>query len=159
MASFSETPKILIVDDRKENLFALEKLLTPLGAEIVQARSGNDALTHTLNHDFALILLDVQMPEMDGFEVAEILRMEARTRATPIIFVTANSQTSKDMHRGYASGAVDYIHKPINDEVLVSKVRVFLEMNRVQRDLEAEKDALEIVVQAQQRTQHGTVRL
>ena len=157
MASFREVPKIMIVDDRAENLFALEKLLAPLGAEIIQARSGNEALTHSLNHNFALILLDVQMPEMDGFEVAEILRQEDHTKVTPIIFVTANSQTSEDMNRGYASGAVDYIHKPINDEVLLSKVRVFLEMNRVQRDLEAEKDALEMVVKAQQRTQHGTV--
>lgn len=129
------TPKILLVDDRPENLFSLSKVLEPLTAEIVEASCGNDALTATLNHDFALILMDVQMPDMDGFEVAEYLRMSDSTREVPIIFVTANSRTVADERRGYDSGAVDFICKPVDERVLLSKVRVFLDLYRNKRQL------------------------
>ncbi|HAR65170.1 MAG TPA: hypothetical protein DCR55_03025 [Lentisphaeria bacterium] len=140
---FSQPPKILLVDDRPENLFALEHLLASLGAEVVQANSGNEALTATLNHEFALILMDVQMPEMDGFEVAQYLRMAESTSVTPIIFLTANSQTTEDECRGYASGAVDYILKPINEAALLSKVRIFLDLYRGHQMLKRENESLE----------------
>ena len=138
-AASLEVPKakILVVDDTPANLVAMRRLLSRVDAELVEAGSGNEALAACLDHDFALILLDVNMPEMDGFEVANLLADDEGTRATPIIFVTA--AYADDLHRlkGYDSGAVDYIAKPINDTILLSKVRVFLELynnrSRIQR--------------------------
>lgn len=130
-------PKILAVDDTPANLIALRRVLGKVDVELIEASSGNAALAATLEHEFALILLDVQMPEMDGFEVAQLLSGEERTRMTPIIFVTA---AADDLNRlmGYGSGAVDYIAKPINEVILKSKVRVFLELYRARRALEDE---------------------
>lgn len=130
----TEKPKILIVDDKPENLFALDKLLKKVDAEIIKAGSGNEALAMTLNHDFSLILLDVKMPEMDGYEVAEILRGEERTEAIPIIFLTANFTDEIHYLKGYEAGAVDYIVKPLNPHVILSKVKVFLELNRKDKE-------------------------
>ncbi len=121
-------PKILVVDDIAANLVAMRRLLSSCGAQLYEARSGNEALALCLDHAFALILLDVNMPDMDGFEVATLLGEAEQLRDTPIIFVTA--AYADDLHRlkGYRSGAVDYIAKPINDVILQSKVRVFLEL-------------------------------
>lgn len=119
---------VLIVDDRRANLIALEALLRPLGRRIVAAESGEDALRHLLAEDFALILLDVQMPGMDGFETAGYVRARPRSRHVPIIFVTAISTAAEHVFAGYEAGAVDYILKPINAVVLRSKVSVFLEL-------------------------------
>jgi diguanylate cyclase (GGDEF)-like protein len=122
--------KILVVDDTVANLVAMRHLLAKVDARLFEARSGNDALALCLDNEFALILLDVQMPDMDGFEVATLLSEEARTRDTPIIFVTAAFADDLNRMKGYKHGAVDYIAKPINDAILLSKVRVFLELYR-----------------------------
>ncbi len=123
-------PKILIVDDRIENLVALEKTLAGLEAQVLRATSGEQALACLLEHTVALILLDVQMPEMDGLETAELIRSNEDTQYIPIIFVTAISKDQQHVFSGYASGAVDYLFKPLNADILRSKVSVFLELDR-----------------------------
>jgi two-component system, sensor histidine kinase and response regulator len=135
--------KILVVDDRKENLFAMETLLRSLECEIFTAESGNEALSYTLRHDFALILLDVNMPEMDGFELAELLRSHDDTKQIPIIFVTAINKEDKSVFKGYESGAVDYLFKPVDSDILLSKVKVFLQLNRQKKQLEKIQAELE----------------
>ncbi len=126
----TEKENILIVDDRPENLLALEKLLKRPDLNIIRATSGNDALAMVLEHDFALILLDVQMPDMDGFETAELMRENDETKRIPIIFVTAISKEQKYVFKGYDAGAVDYLFKPLDPDILKSKVNVFLELNK-----------------------------
>jgi signal transduction histidine kinase len=121
-------PKILLVDDRPDNLLALETLLQPLEAELIRATSGNEAIALTLEHDFALVLLDVQMPEMDGFEVAEILHDTEKTAYLPIIFVSAIYTDDIYRVKGVESGAVDFLVKPIIPALLLGKVRIFLEL-------------------------------
>lgn len=124
-----DLPKILVVDDVKANLASMRRLLTPVRAEIFEARSGNEALALCLDHRFALILLDVQMPDMDGFEVASLLNNDPNTCDVPIVFVTAAYLDDINRLKGYTFGAVDYIAKPINDAVLLSKVTVFLDLH------------------------------
>jgi hypothetical protein len=126
-------PNILIVDDRKENLLATEKVLRPLDASIYKAGSGNEALSLMLRRRFAVVLLDVQMPEMDGFETAMLMQELDAMRNTPIIFVTAISKEEKYATQAAEIGAVDYIFKPINSEILKSKVKVYLDLY-VQRE-------------------------
>lgn len=126
---------ILIVDDKPENLLALEKILERPGLNIIRATSGNQALGLLLDHEFALVLLDVMMPEMDGFETAELMRGNSETKHIPIIFVTAISKEQKHVFKGYESGAVDYLFKPLDPDILISKVNVFLEMNQQQMEL------------------------
>jgi CheY-like chemotaxis protein len=111
-------PSILIVDDRKENLLATEKVLRPLQANIFKASSGNEALSLLLRHRFAVVLLDVQMPEMDGFETAMLMQEHESMRGVPIIFVTAISKEEKYASQAAELGAVDYIFKPINSDIL-----------------------------------------
>jgi len=123
-------PKTLIVDDRPENLIAMQRILDSLETELFMASSGNEALALALEHHFALILLDVMMPEMDGFETATLLRQNKSTRDIPIIFVTAISKEDNQIFKGYETGAVDYLFKPLDPEILKSKVNVFLEMHR-----------------------------
>ncbi len=113
---------ILIVDDKPANLLALRKILAKPDLNIVEASSGNDALALLLEHDFALILLDVQMPEMDGFETAEIIRGNEETKGIPIIFVTAISKEQKYVFEGYDKGAVDCLFKSLGPDILQSKV-------------------------------------
>lgn len=132
----TEDPKILIVDDHPENLYVLEKILNKLDTRVIKAGSGNDALSATLYHDFALIILDVQMPEMDGYEVAEILKYDDRTENIPIIFLTAVDRDSAKEIKGYKKGAVDFIFKPLNEFILISKVKIFLEIYRIKSGLE-----------------------
>ena len=120
---------ILMVDDKPSNLFVLEATLDELGQNLVRAGSGVEALRRLLSDDFGLILMDVQMPGMDGFELADLIRQRDRTRHTPIIFLTAYEHTDADMFRGYSVGAVDFLFKPIVPEVLRSKVRVFVELH------------------------------
>ncbi|MDF2154535.1 diguanylate cyclase [Vibrio sp. CAU 1672] len=124
----TQRPKILIVDDRLENLIALENLLEPFNAEVIRAQSGPEALGHTLDHDFALVLLDVEMPDMDGYEVAELMRGNRKTKSVPIIFVTARSKTESHLFKGYESGAVDYLFKPLEAVVFNGKIRIFIEL-------------------------------
>lgn len=135
-------PKILIVDDIPANLVAMRRLLAKVDAEIVEADSGNAALAACLDHEFALILLDVNMPGMDGFEVAHLLKENDHTRSTPIIFVTAAFANDVQRLRGYGSGAVDYIEKPINEPILLSKVLVFLDLFRSKALLNSALDEL-----------------
>lgn len=126
-------PNILIVDDRKENLLATEKVLKSLHARIFKASSGNEALSLLLRHKFALVLLDVQMPEMDGFETAILMQEHESMKNVPIIFVTAISKEEKYASQAAEIGAVDYIFKPINSDILKSKVKVYLDLY-VQRE-------------------------
>lgn len=121
-------PNILIVDDRKENLRATEKVLKNINATIFTANSGNEALSLMLRRKFAVVLLDVQMPGMDGFETASLMQEEDSMRGTPIIFVTAISKEDQYASRAAEIGAVDYIFKPINADILRSKVNVYLDL-------------------------------
>lgn len=127
---------ILIVDDHRENLVALEAVLDAPGRNLIMASSGEEALRLALKHDLALILLDVQMPEMDGFEVATLLRNSRKTRAVPIIFVTAISREDDYVFRGYECGAVDFLLKPVNHLILSAKVETFLELDLQRRRLQ-----------------------
>jgi len=128
--------KILIVDDRPENLFVLESLIDEPDVELVRAGSGNEALAKVLDHDFALVLLDVQMPGMDGYEVAELMRSNRHTKNIPIIFVTAKNKEQASIFKGYDAGAVDYLFKPLEPVILKGKVGVFLELYRHKQELE-----------------------
>jgi signal transduction histidine kinase len=127
---------ILIVDDRPENLLTLEGILESPDLNIIKAQSGNEALGLLLEHDVALVLMDVQMPGMDGFETAEIMRSSERTKHIPIIFVTAISKQRKHIFKGYETGAVDYLYKPLDLEVLKSKINAFLELFEYKTTLE-----------------------
>lgn len=120
--------KILLVDDRPENLIALEAILEPLGHDLVRAYSGPEALKQLLRHEFAVILLDVQMPGMDGFETAAIIKQRFRSRHVPIVFITAINKDEQHAFKGYSTGAVDYIAKPIHPDILRSKVAVFVDL-------------------------------
>ncbi|MBS1625007.1 MAG: response regulator [Bacteroidetes bacterium] len=122
----SRRPKILIVDDKPENLIALETVLRDLDIELVRAYSGNEALRATLHHDFALALLDIQMPEMDGYELAGILREEERTAKLPFIFISAVYTDNLNIFKGYERGAFSFITKPFQPEILINKVKFFI---------------------------------
>ncbi|MDQ1696368.1 MAG: hypothetical protein QOJ03_1721 [Frankiaceae bacterium] len=127
--------RILLVDDREENLLALEAILGGLGHELVRATSGPQALKHLLVDDFSLILLDVQMPEMDGYETAAHIKSRARTQDIPIIFLTAIDREAHQAYRGYAAGAVDFLAKPFDPWVLRAKVDVFVGLQQERQRL------------------------
>jgi len=150
MKEMSSRQKILIVDDREENLFALEKVLEKVDADIIKATSGNDALIASLNHDFALAILDVQMPGMDGYELAEFIGAQEKTRDVPIIFMSAVYSDDYYVFKGYDAGGVDYMVKPYNPTVLLSKVNVFLKLHRQHTELLKYGEHLE--EQVEQRT-------
>lgn len=130
------SPKILLVDDKPENLFALTQVLERLDVQPVTAADGNEALRATLAHDFALAILDVQMPGMDGYELAALLRGDKKTKNIPIIFLTAVYSAPVHAQHGYLAGAVDFITKPFTPEILLAKVRVFLELYQQRRALQ-----------------------
>src|SRR5947209_35446 len=121
-----EPVKILLVDDQQQNLLSAEAVLESLGQTIVKAESGREALRQLLDQDFAVIVLDVMMPEMDGFETAALIRQRERSRHTPIIFLTALGQSEAHIRQGYDLGAVDYMIKPFVPDILRSKVSVFV---------------------------------
>jgi two-component system sensor histidine kinase/response regulator len=133
----AERGKILLVDDEPGNLLALEAVLEDLGHELVRAYSGRDALRRLMNEDFSVILLDVQMPGMDGFETALLIRSRERSRQTPIVFLTAVGRSENEMYRGYEVGAVDYLVKPFIPEILRYKVTVLMDLQAKSRDLQA----------------------
>ena len=137
---------ILLVDDRPENLASLEAILNDMELDISTAQSGNEALRLALYTDFALVLMDVQMPEMNGFETAELMRENPKTREFPIIFVTAGMKEEYQVFRGYEAGAVDYLTKPIEPAVLRSKVRVFCELFNARLKLKLKEESLEALV-------------
>lgn len=134
----SETKKIniLAVDDKAENLLAIEQVLDSPEITLIKALSGNEALALMFDYDFALVLLDVQMPGMDGFETAQLMRSSYKTKHIPIIFITAISKEKKHIFRGYDTGAVDYLFKPIEPEILQSKVNVFIDLHKQKNALE-----------------------
>ncbi len=139
---------LLLVDDLAENLISLEALLKRDDLLLLKARSGEEALELLLVHDVALALLDVQMPGMNGFELAEFLRGSERTRHVPIIFVTAGTADAQRRFRGYEAGAVDFIQKPIEADILRSKAEVFIDLYRQRQQIAAQRDALEEATKA-----------
>jgi CheY-like chemotaxis protein len=145
----ASTAKILLVDDREENLLALEAILGGLGHELLRATSGHQALKHLLVEDVSLILLDVQMPDMDGYDTAAHIKSRPRTQDIPIIFLTAIDREAHQAYRGYAAGAVDFLAKPFDPWVLRAKVEVFVGLQEERRrlldrarDLERRLDAV-----------------
>ncbi len=154
-----EPVKILLVDDRPENLLALEAILEPLGQTMVRADSGPQALRCVLEWEFATILLDVQMPGMNGFEVAEIIKSRERSRTIPIIFLSAISKEDSYVFKGYSMGAVDYVFKPFNPEVLRSKVAVFVDLFVKQRELQRQGELLREAEKRELELEHRTSML
>jgi signal transduction histidine kinase/DNA-binding response OmpR family regulator len=134
---------VLLVDDRPENLLVLESILADLGQNLVRAESGAEALRYLLTEEFALILLDVQMPDLNGFELAELIRERERTQQTPIIFISAVNINDQYIFKGYSLGAVDYLTKPFEPEILKSKVRFFTELFRQNREIKRQSALLE----------------
>jgi signal transduction histidine kinase len=140
----------LLVDDLDENLLSLEALLRRDGLTLLKARSGDEALEALLRHDVSLALIDVQMPGLDGFELAELMRGNERTRRVPIIFVTAGNSDRQRRFRGYEAGAVDFIYKPIEPDILRSKADVFFELYRQRQQIAAQRDELKAKTEALQ---------
>ncbi len=138
---------ILLVDDDATKRFALRTILAPLEENLVEASSGADALRHLLRNEFAVILLDVRMPIMDGFETAQLIRQRPRSELTPIIFVTALDQAETDMGRGYNLGAVDFVFAPVVPAIMRAKVNVFVELYRAQQELRRFRTQLETLVE------------
>ena len=145
-------PKILMVDDKPENLLALRTVLKNLEVDLVEAKSGNEALRATLHHDFALALLDIQMPEMDGYELAEILRQEEKTANMPFIFISAVYTDNLNVFKGYEKGAFSFITKPFQPEILINKVKFFMDKHqqenalfRLNEDLRLKNDELKMM--------------
>ncbi len=143
----SNDPKILVVDDTPANLDVIRKVLRNSESELVMATNGNEALALALEHEFALALLDVRMPDMDGFELASLLQESEEAKDLPIIFVTGAADEAADAIKGFQIGAVDYIVKPIQPHILRSKVKVFLDLYLARRDLEKQNESLEGLVQ------------
>src|SRR5690606_9581808 len=136
-------PKILIVDDREDNLLSIETILEPDGYTLVKATSGRQALKVLLNeHDFAMIMMDVKMPNLNGFETASLIYEREKLKHIPIIFITANNYGDENMYKGYQAGAVDYIYKPINPQVLRAKVSVLIELYKKNVQLLAQERKL-----------------
>src|SRR5207237_1384171 len=145
-----------VVDDRAENLLALEAILEPLGQTLVRANSGPQALRCVLEAEFATILLDVQMPGMNGFEVAEIIKSREKSRTIPIIFLSAISKEDAYVFKGYSMGAVDYVFKPFNPDVLRSKVAVFVDLFVKQRELQHQAELLRDAEKRELELEHRT---
>jgi two-component system, sensor histidine kinase and response regulator len=138
---------ILVVDDDATKRFALRTILAPLDEDVVEASSGADALRQLLRNEFAVVLLDVRMPIMDGFETAQLIRQRPRSELTPIIFVTALDQAETDMGRGYNLGAVDFVFVPVVPAIMRAKVGVFVELYRAQQELRRYRTQLETLVE------------
>jgi signal transduction histidine kinase len=150
---------ILLVDDRPENLLALEAILEPLAQNLVRANSGPEALKRVLEMEFATILLDVQMPDMNGFEVAEIIKSRERSRTIPIIFLSAINKEDAYVFKGYSMGAVDYVFKPFNPDVLRMKVAVFVDLFIKQREVGRQAELLRDAEKRELELEHRTTLL
>ena len=155
-ATTVEPVSILLVDDRAENLLALEAILEPLGQRLVRAHSGDEALKKILTHDFACILLDVQMPGLNGFETARLIKARERSRYIPIIFLTAINKEEAYVFEGYSVGAVDYLFKPFQPDILRSKVAVFVDLYQKQRQLQRQEELLRESERRELELQHVT---
>ena len=141
--STQELSKVLIVDDLPENLRALEAVIRDGQRLVFQAASGEEALSLMLEHEFALAILDVQMPGMDGFELAELMRGTERTRHIPIVFVSAAGRELNYAFKGYEQGAVDFLYKPLDPDAVRSKVQVFVTLDQQRREMQRQMAALE----------------
>src|SRR3954469_5407147 len=131
----AERPRVLVVDDDERNLLAIRNVLEDVG-EVVEARSGEEALRHLLKDEFAVILLDVYMPGMDGYETAQIIRQREQTKRIPIVFLSAVNKEAEHLMRGYSMGAVDYVFKPVDPVVLRSKVAVFVDLFAMRKEIQ-----------------------
>jgi len=150
---------ILIVDDRPENLLALEAILEPLGENLVRANSGEEALRELLQRDFAVILLDVQMPGMNGLETAQFIKVRERSRSIPILFLTAINKEDSYVFKAYEVGAVDYLFKPFDPEILRSKVAVFVDLWRKQLQIQKQEERIRQSEKRELELQHRTTLL
>jgi signal transduction histidine kinase len=148
--------KLLLVDDRQENLLALQAILEPLGQSLVLAHSGAEALKCVLQHEFACILLDVQMPEMNGFDTAQIIKSREKSRYIPIIFLSAINKEDSYVFKGYSMGAVDYVFKPFNPDVLRSKVAVFVDLYLKQQQIMEQAEMLAESQRREMELEHRT---
>ncbi|MDQ8036789.1 MAG: response regulator [Pedobacter sp.] len=156
----AEKPRILLVDDQQSNLLALEVLLDEFDATLVRANSGNEALKMVLNQKIALVLLDIQMPDMDGYEVAELMQKNSRSQGIPVLFVTAINQSHEHVLKAYESGAVDILVKPLEPAILKRKVKVFLDLYRKNRELELSNNNFEASMRKLERLkQHADLLL
>src|SRR5262252_7873651 len=149
----TEKPKILIVDDQPRNLDVLEAMLDGLDCALIRAGSADEALLALVRHDFAALVLDIKMPGMSGIELAQLIKQRKRSRHVPILFLTAHSINDEELIRGYGVGAVDYLSKPINPEILRSKIGVFVELYRATRAILELNDALQREVAAKDRAE------
>jgi two-component system, sensor histidine kinase and response regulator len=136
-------PKILVVDDKPQNIFAIETVLKNLEVDLIKATNGNDALKATLHHDFVLALLDIQMPGMDGYELAAILREEPKTSSLPFIFISAVYTEPENVFKGYERGAFSFITKPFDPQILINKVKLFVDKYKHEAELEEANKELE----------------
>ena len=155
-AARDDRVNILLVDDRPENLLALEAILEPLAQKLIRAHSGPEALKRVLEMEFATILLDVQMPDMNGFEVAEIIKSRERSRTIPIIFLSAINKEEAYVFKGYSMGAVDYVFKPFNPDVLRMKVAVFVDLFIKQREVQRQAELLRNAEKRELELEHRT---
>src|SRR6476646_5501804 len=153
--SFADKVNILVVDDRLDKLLTYEVMLAELNQNIVSARSGKEALRHLLQTDFAAILLDVNMPGMDGFETAALIRQRQRSETTPIIFVSAINDTVNHISRGYSLGAVDYILTPIVPDILRAKVAVFVDLFKKTEQIRQQAAEREKLIREQTAAEHA----
>src|SRR5215831_9929680 len=149
----SETPKVLIVDDQPRNLDVLEVMLADADCTLVRATSAEEALLAVVRHDFAALVLDIRMPGMNGIELATLIKQRKRSSHVPILFLTAHSANDEDILRGYGAGAVDYLSKPINTDILRSKIGVFVDLFRKTRALAELNDTLQQEVELRERAQ------
>jgi signal transduction histidine kinase/CheY-like chemotaxis protein len=159
MMAFSERPKVLIVDDQPRNLDALEAMLAPAECVLVRAHSADEALLSLLRHEFAAIVLDIRMPGMTGIELAQLIKERRRSQHIPILFLTAHTADESDMLRGYGVGAVDYLSKPVNPDILRSKIGVFIELFRKTRALADLNETLQREVAERQGAQAALERV
>ncbi|WP_243439041.1 diguanylate cyclase domain-containing protein [Fundidesulfovibrio soli] len=151
--------KILLVDDRSENLTALACVLSALDVTCVNALGGEEALRAALNESFALAIVDVRMPGMDGYELATLLRTQRENRAMPIIFLTAAAYDEHHVFKGYTSGAVDFLYKPVNADILLGKVAVFLELHRQRKELAEKVEELTRIKDELERANYALLRM
>src|SRR5579872_795122 len=156
--SISEKPKVLIVDDQPWNLDVLEVMLADADCTLVRATSADEALLCLVRYDFAALVLDIRMPGMNGIELASLVKQRKRSQHVPILFLTAHLINEEDALRGYGAGAVDYLSKPINAEILRSKIGVFVELFRKTRALAALNEALHHEVAEREKAQSALQR-
>lgn len=157
LAADADRARVLVVDDDERNLLAIRTVLEEV-ADIVEARSGEEALRHLLRNEFAVILLDVYMPGMDGYEVAQIIRGREQSKRIPIVFLSAVNKENEHLLRGYAMGAVDYVFKPVEPVVLRSKVAVFVDLYRMRREIQRKAREQEALLEANLRTTRELMR-